>query len=79
MSSKTSEKELQRRFAWPTLHKLRQIAVDEISIGKGHRYLTVILDLKSGAVIFVGDGKGAAAGSWGCCPWALGWIALTLP
>jgi transposase len=27
----------------------------------GHRYLTVVLDLKSGAVVFVGDGKGAAA------------------
>jgi len=55
------KRNLQRRFARPKLHKLRQIAVDEISIGKGHRYLTVVLDLKSGAVVFVGDGKGAAA------------------
>ena len=28
---------------------------------KGHRYLTVVLDLVSGAVVFVGDGKGADA------------------
>ena len=53
--------DLARRFARPKLKHLRQIAIDEISIGKGHRYLTVVLDLKSGAVVFVGDGKGADA------------------
>jgi transposase len=52
---------LLRRFARPKLHKLKQIAIDEISIGKGHRYLTVVLDLKSGAVVFVGEGKGSEA------------------
>jgi transposase len=52
---------LQRRFGKPKLHKLRQIAIDEIAIGKGHHYLTVVLNLLSGAVVFVGDGKGAEA------------------
>jgi transposase len=52
---------LLRRFARPKLHKLKQIAIDEISVGKGHRYLTVVLDLQSGAVVFVGDGKGGEA------------------
>lgn len=52
---------LLQRVARPKLHQLKQIAIDEISIGKGHRYLTVVLDLKSGAVVFVGDGKGAEA------------------
>jgi len=52
---------LLRRFARPNLHKLKQIAIDEISISKGHRYLTVVLDLKSGAVVFVGEGKGSEA------------------
>jgi len=52
---------LLRRFARPKLHKLKQIAIDEISIGKGHHYLTVVLDLKSGAVVFVGEGKGSEA------------------
>jgi len=50
-----------KRFRRPKLNKLRQIAIDEISIGKNHRYLTVVLDLASGAVVFVGDGKGADA------------------
>jgi len=38
---------------------VRRIAIDEISIGRGHRYLTVVLDLDRGAVLFVGEGKGA--------------------
>jgi transposase len=52
---------LQRRFGKPKLHKLKEIAIDEIAIGKGHRYLTVVLNLLSGAVVFVGDGKGVEA------------------
>ena len=52
---------LLRRFARPRLKRLREIAIDEISIGRGHRYLTVVLDLESGAVVFVGEGKGTAA------------------
>ena len=55
------KEDLQRHYARPKLHKLKQIAIDEISVGKGHRYLTVVLDLVSGAVVFVGDGKGASA------------------
>jgi len=55
------KRSLQKRFAQPKLHELRQIAIDEISIGKGHRYLTIVLDLQSGAVVFVGDGKGGEA------------------
>jgi transposase len=52
---------LQRRFGNPKLKNLKQIAIDEIAIGKGHRYLTVVLNLLSGAVVFVGDGKGVEA------------------
>jgi transposase len=55
------KRDLSRRFAKPKLKHLRQIAIDEIAIAKGHRYLTVVLDLESGAVVFVGDGKGAKA------------------
>jgi transposase len=55
------KRDLSRRFAKPKLKHLRHIAIDEISIAKGHRYLTVVLDLDSGAVVFVGDGKGAKA------------------
>lgn len=54
-------RDLKRRFGRPKLKQLKQIAIDEISIGKGHRYLTVVLDLQSGRVVHVGEGKGADA------------------
>lgn len=59
-------KEIQKRyltckFSSPCLKDVRTIAIDEIAVRKGHRYLTVVLDMESGAVIFVGDGKGAEA------------------
>lgn len=50
---------LKKKFSRPPLKDLRHMAIDEIAVKKGHRYLTVVLDLESGAVIFVGDGKGA--------------------
>lgn len=59
-------KEIQKRyltqhFAKPKLKHLRRIAIDEIAIAKGHKYATVVLDLESGAIVFVGQGKGAEA------------------
>lgn len=55
------KRRLQARFGRPKLKRLRRLAVDEISIGHGRRYLTVVLDLVSGAVVFIGQGKGADA------------------
>jgi transposase len=55
------KRDLSRRYARPKLKHLRRIAIDEIAVAKGHRYMTVVLDLDSGAVVFVGDGKGADA------------------
>lgn len=52
---------LRCRYGRPRLKDLRLLAIDEISIGHGQRYLTVVLDLETGAVVFVGDGKGAEA------------------
>ncbi len=53
--------DLERRFRRPRLQGLRRIAIDEVSIERGHRYLTIVLDLDSGAVVFAGEGKGADA------------------
>ena len=55
------KRHLSRRCRRVRLRDLRQIAIDEIAIAKGHKYLTIVLDLLSGAVVFVGAGKGAAA------------------
>jgi len=55
------KRHLKRRFSRPKLKSLRFLAIDEIYIGRGQRYLTVVLDLKSGRVVYVGEGKGAEA------------------
>jgi transposase len=55
------KRDLSRRYAKPKLKHLRAIAIDEIAVASGHRYLTLVMDLESGAVVFVGDGKGAGA------------------
>jgi transposase len=55
------KRSLEKRYGKPSLKGLRSIAIDEISNGKGHKYLTVVLNLESGAVVFIGDGKGADA------------------
>lgn len=52
---------LERHYSRPCLKNVRNLAIDEISIGAGHRYLTVVLDLETRAVLFVGEGKGADA------------------
>jgi transposase len=60
------KRNLQRRFAKPKLKNLKEIAIDEVAAGKGHKYFTLVLDLRSGAVVYVGDGKGVASltGFW---------------
>jgi transposase len=55
------KRDLSHRYARPKLKHLRHIAIDEIAVAKGHRDLTVVMDLHSGAVVFVGDGKAARA------------------
>lgn len=52
---------LGRQFRRPKLRHLKRIAIDEIHLGKRHRYVTLVLDWDSGAVLFVGQGKGADA------------------
>lgn len=50
---------LEREYGQPDLNGLRILAVDEISVRKGHRYLTVVLDYLTGRVVFVGQDRKA--------------------
>jgi transposase len=55
------KRNLQRRFGKPKLKNLKEIAIDEVAVGKGHRYFTLVLDLATGAIVYIGDGKGVQA------------------
>ena len=50
---------LERDYGQPDYQGLRILAVDEISIRKRHRYLTVVMDYDSGRVVFVGKNRKA--------------------
>lgn len=52
---------LGKKYQKPKLKHLTRIAIDEIYLGKSVKFLTVVLDLDSGAIVFVGRGKGAEA------------------
>lgn len=54
------KRHLQRHYARPPLKHLREIAIDEIYVGR-KKFLTTVLDLRSGAVVFVGTGRGSEA------------------
>ena len=45
----------------PTLCQLKYIAVDKSYSEKRHKYLTIVLDLQSSVVVYVGDETGAEA------------------
>ena len=48
---------LERRAARRSWRKVRRIAIDEIAIRKGHHYMTVVVDLDTGEVLFTAEGR----------------------
>lgn len=49
---------LQKEYANPSLKGLRYIGIDEFAIRKGHVCKTIVVDLESGRIVYVGDGNG---------------------
>lgn len=41
----------------PCYDGLRLLAVDEVAVRKGHHYLTIVLDLETGRVVWIGEGR----------------------
>jgi len=52
---------LEKKYSKPVLKDLEMIAIDEIAVGQGHKYFTVVMDMATGAIVFTGDGKGSEA------------------
>jgi len=48
---------LQKHYSRPVLKNVEIIAIDEFAFQKGHKYQTVVYDLKAGRVIYVGAGR----------------------
>ena len=58
--------DLSRKYSRPDLKGLRYIGIDEFAVAKGHVYMTIVVDLETGRIVYVGEGKGADAldGLW---------------
>ena len=52
---------LERNYARPDISKVKYIGIDEFAVRKGHVYKTIVVDLETGHIIYVGDGRGADA------------------
>lgn len=48
---------LMKTLPAPQLDDIRALLIDEKSIGKGHHYLTVVLNADTGETLFLGEGK----------------------
>lgn len=48
---------LQNKYKKIDLKGIESIGIDEVYIGKKHKFLTIVRDLLSGRVLFVGEGK----------------------
>ena len=57
---------LERHYEPLLLDDVNCIGIDEFAVRKGHVYKTVVVDLRSGRILYVGEGKGADAldGFW---------------
>jgi transposase len=60
------KEKLKRKFKRIKLKNVRQIAIDEVCIGRPRKFLTIVLDLETGQVLHIGKGKGGNAlkGFW---------------
>ncbi|MBA2669669.1 MAG: ISL3 family transposase, partial [Gemmatimonadetes bacterium] len=54
------KRRLQREVGTPRYDGLRLLAVDEVAVHKGHTYLTTVLDLETGRIVWVGKGRSEA-------------------
>lgn len=52
---------LRKRLRKRKLSKVRYIAVDEFAVEKGHKYMTVVIDLETGEILYAHKGKDAQA------------------
>jgi len=52
---------LKRRYKKRKLRHLKYLGVDEIAVKKGHNYLTVVVDLETGHVVWVAEGRTASS------------------
>lgn len=49
------------RYSNPSLKSVRHIGIDEFAVRRGHVYKTIVVDMETGRIVHVGEGKGKEA------------------
>lgn len=52
---------LKQKYSYVSIKKVKRIGIDEFAVRKGHVYKTIVVDLDTGHIVYVGDGKGSDA------------------
>jgi transposase len=52
---------LTQKFTRRKISRLRYLGIDEISVEHGYKFLTIVVDLETGKIVWVGDGRDQAA------------------
>lgn len=55
------KKYLQKHFGKPRLRDVELLAIDEVYVGRRKKFLTIVINWQTGAIVFVGKGKGENA------------------
>ena len=55
------KKYLEKHFGKPRLRDVKLLAIDEIYVGRRKNFLTIVINWQTGAIVFVGKGKGENA------------------
>lgn len=51
------KKHLRRTYTKIPYHQLRYLSIDEISLRKGHNYMTIVSDIETGRIIYAVEGR----------------------
>jgi transposase len=51
---------LKRKYSNPPLKDLKHISIDELCVGRPRKFITLVLDLQTGAIVFSAEGKKAS-------------------
>ena len=60
-ASQVEKSHLSKKYAKIPLGSARRLGIDEVYLGRAFGFITVVRDLESGAVLFMGKGKGGDA------------------
>lgn len=53
------KRRLRKKYQHIPLRGLRLLGIDEVAVRKGHHYATIVIDLESGHIVWVGKGRDA--------------------